>query len=91
MESGERMEAELKLLELDSIDDHPSNPRLVYRDDVIDAIASCMDGEYPQRYRTGQSWMVASEIPELGRPTLTGSLNARECACFSKERERTLP
>jgi ParB/RepB/Spo0J family partition protein len=50
MESGEHMEAELRLLELDSIDDHPSNPRLVYRDDVIDAIASCMDGEYPQRY-----------------------------------------
>lgn len=43
--------SQLELLPLDAIDEHPDNPRLVFRDDVIEAIAANLrDGEYPKRH-----------------------------------------
>jgi ParB/RepB/Spo0J family partition protein len=42
--------AELKKIPLDLIDDHPNNPRLVWRQDVIDAIAASLGEEYPQHH-----------------------------------------
>ncbi len=44
------MKAELELLSLDLIDDHPLNPRLIYRDDVIDAIVANLNGQWPQQH-----------------------------------------
>ena len=45
-----RANATLQELPLDLIDDHPDNPRLVFRQDVIDGIASSLDGEYPKKH-----------------------------------------
>jgi N6-adenosine-specific RNA methylase IME4 len=42
--------AHLKLIPLVDILDHPKNPRLYDREEVIDAIAACLDGEYPQKH-----------------------------------------
>jgi DNA modification methylase/ParB-like chromosome segregation protein Spo0J len=42
--------AELKLIDTDLLDDHPLNPRIVYRDDVIDAIVANLDGQWPQKH-----------------------------------------
>lgn len=36
------MAAKLEWIDLDLIDDHPKNPRVVMRQDVIDAIAACL-------------------------------------------------
>jgi site-specific DNA-methyltransferase (adenine-specific) len=36
------MTAKLEWIDLDFIDDHPKNPRVVMRQDVIDAIAACL-------------------------------------------------
>jgi site-specific DNA-methyltransferase (adenine-specific) len=36
------MAAKLQWIDLDMIDDHPKNPRVVMRQDVIDAIAACL-------------------------------------------------
>jgi site-specific DNA-methyltransferase (adenine-specific) len=36
------MAAKLQWIDLDQIDDHPKNPRVVMRQDVIDAIAACL-------------------------------------------------
>lgn len=44
------MAARLVELPLSLLDDHPKNPRLVFRQDVIDAIAANMNGEYPQQH-----------------------------------------
>ncbi len=44
------MAAVLKSIATDSVDDHPDNPRLVFRDDVIDGIAANLDGEFPQKH-----------------------------------------
>jgi N6-adenosine-specific RNA methylase IME4/ParB-like chromosome segregation protein Spo0J len=43
-------DAELTLIRIDLIDDHPDNPRLVRRQDVIDAIAASLDVEYPREH-----------------------------------------
>ena len=42
--------AELKEIPLALIDDHPDNPRLVYRDDVIDSIVANLGEQYPQKH-----------------------------------------
>ena len=42
--------AVLQLVPLSRIDDHPQHCRLVFREDVIDAIAAGLDGGYPQQY-----------------------------------------
>lgn len=44
--------AALRLLELSDIDDHPDNPRLVIREDVVNGIAANLEtvGEYPQKH-----------------------------------------
>jgi hypothetical protein len=42
--------AVLECLPLDLVDDHPDNPRLAFREDVIDAIAANLDGQYPQKH-----------------------------------------
>ena len=42
--------AALKLVSISDLDDHPDNPRLVIRDDVVAAIAANLDGEYPQKH-----------------------------------------
>ena len=44
------MNAVLECLPLDLIDDHPDNPRLAFRQDVIDAIAANLNGQYPQKH-----------------------------------------
>lgn len=44
------MSAALECLPLELVDDHPDNPRLVFREDVIDAIAANLDGHYPQKH-----------------------------------------
>ena len=38
------MSAALKCLPLALLDEHPDNPRLVFRQDVIDAIAANLNG-----------------------------------------------
>lgn len=40
----------LKHVAIELIDDHPDNPRLVFRDDVIDTIAANLNGDYPQKH-----------------------------------------
>jgi N6-adenosine-specific RNA methylase IME4 len=42
--------AELKLISLADLEDHPDNPRLFDRQEVIDAIVASLDGEYPQKH-----------------------------------------
>jgi N6-adenosine-specific RNA methylase IME4 len=42
--------AELKLISLADLEDHPDNPRLFDRQEVIDAIVAGLDGEYPQKH-----------------------------------------
>lgn len=42
--------AELVLIDATLVDDHPDNPRIVFRDDVIDGIAANLEGEYPQKH-----------------------------------------
>jgi site-specific DNA-methyltransferase (adenine-specific) len=42
--------AELTLIPLDLLDDHPGNPRLIYREDIIDAVAAGIGTEYEQKY-----------------------------------------
>lgn len=42
--------AQLQLIPLAQIDDHPQNPRLVYREDVIAGIAANLNGEWPQQH-----------------------------------------
>lgn len=44
------MSAALECLPQELVDDHPDNPRLVFRQDVIDAIAANLDGRYPQKH-----------------------------------------
>ncbi len=45
------MSAVLECLPLELVDDHPDNPRLVFRQDVIDAIAANLNGHgYPQKH-----------------------------------------
>lgn len=44
------MSASLESLRLELVDDHPDNPRLVFRQDVIDAIAANLNGRYPQKH-----------------------------------------
>jgi ParB/RepB/Spo0J family partition protein len=41
---------ELKLIDLDKVDDHPNNPRIVFRQEVIDAIVANLDGEWPPQH-----------------------------------------
>lgn len=45
-----KQQVELKLLDLETIDDHPQNPRIVYREDVIDAIVANLNGQWPQQH-----------------------------------------
>jgi len=42
--------AELREIPLSLLDDHPDNPRLIFREDVIQAIAANLGGEYPQKH-----------------------------------------
>jgi N6-adenosine-specific RNA methylase IME4 len=42
--------AELKLIDVSLLDDHPQNPRIWYRDDVIDGIVANLDGEWPKEH-----------------------------------------
>lgn len=42
--------SELKLIEVSQIDDHPRNPRVSLRQDVIDGIAANLNGEYPKQH-----------------------------------------
>ena len=45
------MDAVLKLLSVDVLDDHPKNPRVVMREDVIDSITTqIMESGYKQQY-----------------------------------------
>ncbi|GAB6188157.1 DNA N-6-adenine-methyltransferase [Thermopirellula anaerolimosa] len=45
------MSASLESLRLELVDDHPDNPRLVFRQDVIDAIAANLNGDrYPRKH-----------------------------------------
>jgi len=44
------MAAELRSIPLDLFDDHPANPRILYREDVVDAICAGLNGEYPQKH-----------------------------------------
>jgi len=39
-----------KSITLDLLDDHPGNPRLAYRQDVIDAIAANLNGDMLPEY-----------------------------------------
>lgn len=40
----------LELVELDLIDNHPDNPRVVLREEVIEGIVANMNGEYPRNH-----------------------------------------
>ncbi len=40
----------LEKIELDLIDNHPDNPRVVLREEVIEGIVANMNGEYPQNH-----------------------------------------
>jgi ParB family chromosome partitioning protein len=42
--------ADLLLIDLDKIDDHPDNPRIAFRQDVVDAIVANLNGEWPQQH-----------------------------------------
>lgn len=42
--------AVLVKIPLEQIDDHPDNPRLVFRDDVVSSIASNLGDEFPQKH-----------------------------------------
>lgn len=44
------MAARLQLISLDQIDDHPKNPRVVFRDDVVAGIVASLNGEWPQKH-----------------------------------------
>jgi len=44
------MTVALECLPLERVDDHPDNPRLAFRQDVIDAIAANLNGQYPQKH-----------------------------------------
>ncbi|HOA52362.1 MAG TPA: DNA N-6-adenine-methyltransferase [Thermogutta sp.] len=44
------MDVALQRLPMELIDDHPDNPRLAFRQDVIDAIAANLNGQYPQKH-----------------------------------------
>lgn len=41
---------ELRLIDLELIDDHPRNPRVAMRQDVIDGIAENLNGEFPKQH-----------------------------------------
>lgn len=41
---------ELKKVSLSEIVPHPDNPRVVIREDVVAAIAACLEGEYPAKH-----------------------------------------
>lgn len=40
----------LELVSVDLLDDHPDNPRVLIRDDVIDGIVANLNGEWPQQH-----------------------------------------
>lgn len=42
--------AELRLIELSLLDDHPKNPRVVIREDVIEGIVAGINGSFPQQH-----------------------------------------
>lgn len=44
------MTARLQTISLDLIDDHPKNPRVVMRQDVIDAIAACLIDGFSEKH-----------------------------------------
>jgi site-specific DNA-methyltransferase (adenine-specific) len=44
------MAAKLEWIDLDMIDDHPKNPRVVMRQDVIDAIAACLIDGFSEKH-----------------------------------------
>ena len=44
------MAARLEWIDLDMIDDHPKNPRVVMREDVIDAIAACLIDGFSEKH-----------------------------------------
>lgn len=44
------MAARLEWIDLDMIDDHPKNPRVVMRQDVIDAIAACLIDGFSEKH-----------------------------------------
>lgn len=44
------MAAKLEWIDLDLIDDHPKNPRVVMRQDVIDAIAACLIDGFSEKH-----------------------------------------
>jgi site-specific DNA-methyltransferase (adenine-specific) len=44
------MAARLEWIDLDFIDDHPKNPRVVMRQDVIDAIAACLIDGFSEKH-----------------------------------------
>lgn len=44
------MTAELISIPVDLIDDHPDNPRILFREDVIVGISANLNGEYPQKH-----------------------------------------
>jgi N6-adenosine-specific RNA methylase IME4/ParB-like chromosome segregation protein Spo0J len=59
------MASELRLIALAEIDDHPDNPRLAFRDDVIDSIVANLGDEYPQKHAvhvrpTGERFQLTS-------------------------------
>jgi N6-adenosine-specific RNA methylase IME4 len=42
--------ADLKLIPVDKLDDHPQNPRIMFRDDVIDSIVTNLGDEWPKKH-----------------------------------------
>lgn len=42
--------ATLQCVPLELVDDHPDNPRLAFREDVIEAIAANLRSDYPRKY-----------------------------------------
>lgn len=42
--------SELQQIPIGLLDDHPQNPRLVMREDVINGIAANLNGEFPQKH-----------------------------------------
>ena len=42
--------AELVFIDIDLIDDHPNNPRVVLREDVVDGIAANLEGDFPKQH-----------------------------------------
>jgi len=45
-----KTESQLVSIAVDDVHDHPNNPRVIFRDDVIDGIAANLNGEYPQHH-----------------------------------------